>query len=155
MTRLVAAGNGTHRIRLQLEPEALGDVRVVLTIRNGEVHVRLAAGEDAQRALRDGAPELRRLLELAGASDTKIVVRDLSSGSASGNATSTNLTSQGGDGFGRGTSGDVGNGGDRSHHQHAGTRGGSNAREGINDGAVSHRHVQPDARTHSGVDVSM
>ena len=73
ITRLVSAGNGTHRIRLQLEPEALGDVRVVLTIRNGAVDVRLSAGEDAQRALREGAPELRRLLELVGASDTQIV----------------------------------------------------------------------------------
>ena len=105
VTRLVSAGNGTHRVRLQLEPEALGEVRVVLTIRNGEVHVRLAGGEDAQRALREGAPELRRLLELAGASDTRIVVRDLNSGSASGNGSNANLTGQGPGGFGRGDSG--------------------------------------------------
>ena len=86
MTRLVTAGNGTHRVTLQLEPEALGEVRVVLTIRDGEVHVRLAAGEDAQRALREGAPELRRLLELAGASDTEISVRDLTRGPHQGTA---------------------------------------------------------------------
>ncbi len=157
ITRLVTTGNGTHRIRLQLEPEALGDVRVVLTIRNGAVDVRLSAGEDAQRALREGAPELRRLLELVGASDTKISVRDLSSGSAPGNGNGTNLTGQwGGDGFGRGTSGDVWSGGDRSQHQHAGTRGGSSAKEGINDGAVPHRPVHPATRTRtSGVDVTM
>ena len=155
MTRLVSAGNGTHRVRLQLEPEALGEVRVVLTIRNGEVHVRLAGGEDAQRALREGAPELRRLLELAGASDTRITVRDLNSGSPSGNGSNNNLTDQGPGGFGRGGSG-VDQGGDRSQHQHAGTRGGSNAREGNNDGAVPHRPVQPATRTRlPGVDVSM
>jgi flagellar hook-length control protein FliK len=156
ITRLVSHGNGTHRIRLQLEPEALGDVRVVLTIRNGAVDVRLAAGEDAQRALREGAPELRRLLELAGASDTRIVVRDLSSGSVPGNGTGTGLTGQWNDGLGRGSAGDAWSGGDRSQHQHAGTRGGSNAREGTNDGALPHRPVQPATRTRtSGVDVSM
>ena len=155
VTQLVSAGNGTHRLRLQLEPEALGEVRVILTVRNGEVHVRLAGGEEAQRALREGAPELRRLLELAGASDTRIVVRDLNSGSPSGNGSNANLTGQGPGGFGRGDSG-VDQGGDRSQHQHAGTRGGGNAREGNNDGAVPHRLVQPATRTRlSGVDVSM
>jgi flagellar hook-length control protein FliK len=154
VTRLVAGGNGTHRVRLQLAPEALGEVRVVLTVRNGEVHVRLAGGEDAQRALREGAPELRRLLELAGASDSRIVVRDLNAGSSSGNGSNANLTDQGFGGFGRGDSG-VDQGSDRSHHQHAGTRGGSSAREGTNDGAVPPRHVQPATRTRSGVDVSM
>jgi flagellar hook-length control protein FliK len=156
VTRLVAAGNGTHRIRLQLEPEALGEVRVVLTVRNGEVHVQLSAGDDAQRALLEGAPELRRLLELTGASDTKIVVRDLSSGSASGTGTTPAPTGQAGDGSGRAGSGDVGQGGDRSQHQHAGTRGGSTAREGTNDGAVPPRLVQPATGTRSaGVDVTM
>jgi flagellar hook-length control protein FliK len=154
VTRLVSTGNGTHHVRLQLEPEALGDVRVVLTVRQGEVHVRLSAGEEAQRALREGAPELRRLLELAGASDTRIVVRDLPSGSAPGNGSNTSLTGQWSDGSGRGDTG-VGQGDGRSQHQHAGTRDGSSAREGTNDGAGPHRPVQPVTRTRPGVDVTM
>ena len=155
VTQLVTAGNGTHRVRLQLEPEALGEVRVFLTVRNGEVHVRLSGSEEAQRALREGAPELRRLLELAGASDTRIVVRDLSSGSAPGNGSNATLTGQWSDGSGRGDSG-VGHGDDRSQHQHAGTRGGSSAKEGTNDGAGPHRPVQPATRTRTtGVDVTM
>lgn len=73
-------GNGTHRLTLTLQPEALGEVRVVLVVRDGEVHVSLAAegtGQgSAHQALLQGAPELRRMLELAGTTDPRIVVRD-------------------------------------------------------------------------------
>ncbi|MFL6107485.1 MAG: flagellar hook-length control protein FliK, partial [Marmoricola sp.] len=44
VTSLATRGNGTSRITMKLQPEALGEVRVVLTMRAGAVHVRLAAG---------------------------------------------------------------------------------------------------------------
>ncbi|RNL80242.1 flagellar hook-length control protein FliK [Nocardioides marmorisolisilvae] len=77
ITGLTSAGNGTHRITMKLQPEALGEVRVVLTVRDGAVHVRLAAGQEARAALLEGSPELKQLLERAGATDAKVVVREL------------------------------------------------------------------------------
>ena len=60
------AENGTSRVTVKLNPESLGEVRVVLTQRRGELEVSLAGGTDARRALTEGAPELRRLLESVG-----------------------------------------------------------------------------------------
>lgn len=77
VARLVSRGEGTRRLTLQLQPAALGDVTVVLTVRAGQVHVSLAAGEAARVALLRDAPELHRLLTRAGADQPQIVVRDL------------------------------------------------------------------------------
>jgi len=77
VARLVNRGDGTRRLTLQLQPAALGDVRVVLTVRAGQVHVTLSAGADARVALLRDAPELRRLLERVGADQPQIVVREL------------------------------------------------------------------------------
>ncbi len=77
VTRLVSQGDGTHRLTLKLQPAALGDVRVVLTVRGGEVRVSLAAGTDARAALLADAPALHRMLSGTGAETTRIVVRDL------------------------------------------------------------------------------
>jgi len=77
LTRLVSQGDGTHRMTLRLQPAALGDVRVVLTVRGGEVRVSLAAGTEAQSALLADAPALHRMLAGTGAESTRIVVRDL------------------------------------------------------------------------------
>ena len=154
VTGLVSRGNGSHRITLTLNPEALGEVHVVMTVRDGAVVVRLAAGQDAQRALVDGSPELSRLLELAGASETRIVVRDLGAGSSTGPGT--------GAGSSPGTGPDTG----RSHDQHAGTRAHHPATDGTNDGttrtfrsttgAHPSQSIEPvtDTRT-AGVDVTM
>lgn len=130
VTRLVTAGNGTHRVTLSLQPEQLGEVRVTLTVRDGEVVVRMAAGDDAQRALLEGAPELRRILELTGATDTRIVVRDLPGTTAPPQPNASPAAGEGRDG-----SGLAGQAGDRTHDQHAGTRGGSTARDGSTQGA--------------------
>ena len=66
-----------RRITLKLSPEALGDVRVVLTVRHGDVHVRMIGSEQAQQALRAGAPELQRLLDAAPARrSSQVVVGD-------------------------------------------------------------------------------
>ncbi|MDQ4007484.1 MAG: flagellar hook-length control protein FliK [Actinomycetota bacterium] len=83
VTRLVTRGDGTQRLTLRLSPENLGDVRIVVTVRDGAVDVTLAAGADAQEALRHGSPELRRLLENIGAASTQIAVRDLPTTQAS------------------------------------------------------------------------
>lgn len=79
VARLVTRGDGTQRLTLRLSPENLGDVRIVVTVRDGAVDVSLAAGGHAQEALLHGSPELRRLLESMGAASTQIAVRDLPS----------------------------------------------------------------------------
>ena len=77
VTRLVSRGDGTHRLMLRLHPADLGEVRVVLTVRDGTVDVALSAGPAAREALQQGSPHLRALLELAGATAGDVVVRDL------------------------------------------------------------------------------
>lgn len=77
VTALMARADGTHRIRLRLSPEALGDVSVVLTMRNGSVDVTLGAGAQARLALEQSTGELHRLLQLAGAQSTQVTVTNL------------------------------------------------------------------------------
>ena len=149
VTSLVTRGDGTHRITLTLKPEALGEVRVVMTVRDGAVHVRLAAGHEAQQSLLEGSHELSRLLESAGASETRVVVRDLGTPptpTAAGPALSQGL------------------GDPRPQDQHAGTRAQHPATDGTNDtrtnrgttGANPPRSVEPVTRTRiAGVDVTM
>jgi hypothetical protein len=76
ITSLVSQ-NGTHRISLTLNPDNLGEVRVVMAVRDGMVHVRLAAGHEARAALLDGSGELNRMLTQAGAIESHVVVREL------------------------------------------------------------------------------
>ena len=78
--RLVSRGDGTHRLTIKLQPEALGEVRVVLTVRDGDVSVRLTGSEAAQRALLQGAGDLQRLLESVGAKSAQVVVGDPTGG---------------------------------------------------------------------------
>jgi flagellar hook-length control protein FliK len=76
--KLATSGNGTHRVTVRLDPGTLGEVRVHLTVREGQVHVRLSAGAEAQAALSTGAGELQRLLEGAKASaQVRVDVRGL------------------------------------------------------------------------------
>jgi hypothetical protein len=123
--------------------------------------VRLAAGHEARQALIEGSPELSRLLELAGASESRIVVRDLPAGSTS---TGSGTPERGSD---PGTQ--LGTGSGRSHDQHAGTRADNPATDGMNDGTTRHsrtirgvegatqpRSNEPVTDTRSaGVDVTM
>jgi flagellar hook-length control protein FliK len=156
ITRLVSAGDGTHRLTMTLQPEALGEVRVTLTVRNGEVHVRLAAGVEAQQALAEGAPELQRVLELTGATETRVVVRDLAAPQNQGQTQNQPGTTT--PHHGAGAHGDADATGDRrgsTPDQHAGTRGGTTARDGATDGASVPR-PEPATGTRSlGVDVTM
>jgi flagellar hook-length control protein FliK len=78
VARLVSRGDGMHRLTLRLHPADLGEVKVVLTVRDNVVDVTLSAGAAAREALRDGSPQLRALLELAGATTGQLVVRELS-----------------------------------------------------------------------------
>lgn len=136
VVRLVGSASTptTRRVTLQLAPEALGEVRVVLSVRDGAVQVSLAAGQEAQRALLEGTPELRRLLEATGAGDARIVVRDLATppttpAAAAGTTGQPDVHSdlpQPGDQAGR----EWGS----PEDQHAGTRGGSRAKDGTHDG---------------------
>ena len=74
-------------VTIRLQPEALGEVRVVLHLHRGQLRVSLAASGDAHRALVEGTPELRRLLESVGGADACIVVRDLPAAPRRGNRT--------------------------------------------------------------------
>jgi hypothetical protein len=163
VTSLVSGGDGTHRITLTLKPEALGEVRVVMTVRDGAVHVRLAAGHEAQQALLSGSSELTRLLEHAGATDTRIVVRDLGAGpapvtGASGDR-SAGLGTDSGANLGQASGFGPGAGSNNTQDQHAGTRAEHSATEGEPDTGTrtqQSRPVQPVTRARtSGVDVTM
>jgi len=76
VARLVTRGDGTQRVTVKLAPEALGEVRIVLTVRRGEVHVRMSGSEAAQAALLQGQSDLHRLLAGAGASTSSVQVGD-------------------------------------------------------------------------------
>ncbi|MFL6060782.1 MAG: flagellar hook-length control protein FliK [Marmoricola sp.] len=140
VTSLVSRGPGTHRITLTLNPEQLGEVRVVMTMRAGAVHVRLAAGHDARTSLVEGSPELARLLEHAGATEAKVVVRELPAAqSGTPAATSTPPTTES-------TGTPLGTGTDRSPDQHAGTRADHPAREGAEHRGGHREPVPPVVR---------
>jgi flagellar hook-length control protein FliK len=72
--RLSRSGNGTHRVTLRLDPGTLGEVRVQLTVTDGRVRVRMAAGAEARAALTQGAPDLQRLLAGHGTSEVHVAV---------------------------------------------------------------------------------
>jgi len=149
-------GNGTHRITMKLQPEALGDVRVVLTVRDGAVHVRLAAGQEARAALLQGSPELKQLLERVGATDTRIEIRQLPAAAVNAvpQTPATDTTSTGYAGL---------NGGDRSPDRHAGTRADHLATDGDDNTRGNRTHAPRDvtpirsvASSHlAGLDLTM
>jgi hypothetical protein len=76
IVRLTTSSEGPQRVTIRLNPEALGEVRVVLTERRGTLEVSLSGGSEARRALLEGTPELQRLLDAVGRGDSRIVVRD-------------------------------------------------------------------------------
>ncbi len=119
--RLVARGDGTHRITLRLHPADLGEVRVTVTVKGGKVDVMLAAGADAREALREGGVSLRSLLEGTGRSAGHLVLRDLSGTVAPADARA--VTDLGSRPDGRGSAGPGSGGGDASsggHHPSSG-----------------------------------
>jgi hypothetical protein len=131
VTSLATQGTGTHRITLTLRPETLGEVRVVMTVRDGAVHVRMAAGStEAHQALLEGTPELSRLLEHAGAAESRIDVRHLDAASTGSGATN-----------------------DRNPNQQPGARTDPSARDGTGQGqpqTQSRNHSRDQAGDRSG-----
>jgi hypothetical protein len=77
VVRVAVSGETPKRVVVRLEPEHLGEVRVVLRTGRAGLEVSLAAGTEARAAIREGAPELRRMLEAAGSPDARILVRHL------------------------------------------------------------------------------
>jgi hypothetical protein len=157
VTRLVSRGNGVHRLTMRLQPEALGEVRVTLTVRDGAVQVHLTGGEDAARALAEGAPELRRVLELAGAGEARVVVRDLAGQQAGGHGQpaaggNAQQASYGADGDTPSPGTPGGGTGQQGHH--ARTRGGAAATDGLTDGATPLR-PDPVSGARQGIDLTM
>jgi len=133
ITSMVDRGTGTHRVTMKLNPEQLGEVRIVMTVRDGAVHVRLAASEhQAHQSLVEGSAELNRLLEAAGATDARITVRetgrsfagDLGQSSSHGWGAGSGTTDPGA-GEGRASG--------RSPNEHAGTRAEQVATDGTHD----------------------
>ena len=154
VARLVTRGDGTHRITFRLTPDNLGEVRIVLTVRDGAVQVAMTASAAAQEALRSGSHELHRLLESVGASSSQIKVSDAASTanttiSTSGADAQDGFTQPGSDGAGRH---------DQASDHHAWMREGTtSARDGGRPGAASLPDpTNPDtSRPASGVDVTM
>ena len=149
ISRMVTRGDGTHRLTMKLNPEALGDVRVVLTVRQGEVQVRMTGAAAAQAALAQGAPELHRLLEKAGASTTQVVVGDRTSTlTADPEDRSGTRGQDGSEGWG----GTQDRAGQRTDDRTAGMRNGStSARDGDHDRTQPRSSTDPAATTGGGV----
>ena len=163
VVRIAGQGDGPRRLTLRLQPEFLGEVRVVMTSHKGELQISLAAGEAARHALTEGAPELRRLLESVGATDARIVIRDLPAGTLPSAAVRdvtpvattvrtdipTDLTGGPGSGTGR-------PGGDQAPDQQAHQRGSTSAMEGTLDAANPSRRTDSVTRARTaGLDVTM
>jgi flagellar hook-length control protein FliK len=69
------AGDGVHRVVLQLHPEDLGHVQVRVELRGHELHLQLAGASDATRdVLRAALGDLRRDLATQGFAATTIDV---------------------------------------------------------------------------------
>ena len=72
---LSSAGNGSHTMTLVLTPENLGPVEVQVTVNQGNLDLHLrGAHEMGRAALIDALPELRRDLEAAGLSPSRVEV---------------------------------------------------------------------------------
>jgi hypothetical protein len=125
LPRMVSRGDGTHSLTLKLHPADLGEVHLTVTVKNGTVDVTLAAGAAARDALRDGAGQLRSLLDVTGHTAGQLVIRDLPPSVAATPATAPTdgaLTGQtfADAGGGRGQQPDAGSG--RSSIPHTGPR---------------------------------
>ncbi|CAA9401154.1 flagellar hook-length control protein FliK, partial [uncultured Nocardioides sp.] len=150
--RASSAGEGVHRITLNLHPETLGDVRVTLVVRGGEMKVSIHAATEAGRIMADSLPELRRLLTAAGAGDASLAVRDTTAGGAT-----MSSADPGSDRSGPGRSGyDAQQG--RQHGQDARMRDGHHATDGSTSGprgALPGPHDPVRTARPAGVDVTV
>lgn len=151
--RAGSAGDGIHRITLNLHPETLGDVRVTLVVRGGEMKISIHAANEAGRIMADSIPELRRLLGSAGA-DAIVAVRDTGAGGAT-----LNTADQGSSRSDLDRSGyDAHQQGRDTHGRDARTRDGHIATDGSSSGARGIAPGPPDqvrAIRSAGVDVTV
>jgi hypothetical protein len=145
---LVSRGEGAHSITLRLHPADLGEVHVTVTVRDGAVQVTLAAGREAQEALRAGSGELRSLLDLAGASGGQVVVRDLPSGPAPGPPTTSGS-------FQLPTGQASTEGGADRHDRYARESGRTRADGPADDAASSGTTPRPQTRAATGLDLTL
>jgi flagellar hook-length control protein FliK len=156
--RLATSGDGTHRVTLRLDPGTLGEVRVRLTMREGQVRVHLTAGDEARTALAQAAPDLQRLLQAArgdGEVRVDVIAFDRSS-QPGGQQTSHSQhdqphdlpgTPMGSQGSGSGTG---------QQGAPAGTRRATSARDGDQDRVLGPGSDDPGRPApHRGVDVQM
>lgn len=168
--RLTTSTEGPSRVAVRLNPESLGEVRVVLTHRRGGLEVSLAGGTEARRALLDGAPELQRLLDALGRGDSRIVVRDLagqpvaatqqsssSSGSSAGQSGSSSPQTPGSSDLAGGAGTDAGRPGadrtpDRDRHHAPGS---TTATDGIPVATTPSRRTETVTRARAGLDVTL
>ncbi|MGY1849089.1 MULTISPECIES: flagellar hook-length control protein FliK [unclassified Blastococcus] len=75
MAVLSGAGDGSHTMTLVLTPENLGPVEVKVTVGQGGLDLTLRGAHELGRAaLLDALPELRRDLESAGLSPSRVEV---------------------------------------------------------------------------------
>lgn len=159
VVRVVNNPNGPQRVTIKLNPEALGEVRVVLTSRKGGLEVSLAAGAEARHALSQGAPELQRLLDMVGRGDARIMVRDLAGTSvtqpvtsSSGSGLPNDLAGGAGNGTGR-PGGEAATGQQSRNHSPAGsTSSATDGGQGTTNPSVPTESV---ARGQQGLDVTM
>ncbi|HET7690393.1 MAG TPA: flagellar hook-length control protein FliK [Nocardioidaceae bacterium] len=153
VTRLMSRGDGTHRITLHLRPEGLGEVRVVLTMKEGKVDVRMTSSTEARHSLSSDLPELHRLLAAAGATETSVSVRDaqqlVSSSWEAGRSTAASSQD---------LLGEAGTGQPRHHEnpQQAGTSADHIATDGARDRARASGPIDPATGTRTaGLDVTV
>ena len=170
VVRLTTSVDGPQRVTIRLNPESLGEVRVVLTQRNGGLEVSLSGGPEARRSLVEGTPELQRLLDAVGRGDSRIVVRDAtglpvaSTGPTPGPSAGTpNQTGQPGSGtpWSADLAGGAGTGAGRSGSEAAPDQGrdprtgSSNATDGIPDATSPSRPTETVTGARPGLDVTM
>jgi flagellar hook-length control protein FliK len=80
LSRMVSAGEGSHRMVLRLHPADLGEVQLTVTVRGGSVDVTMAAGHEARELLAGGSHELRAMLDSIGRTAGQITFKDLPGG---------------------------------------------------------------------------
>jgi flagellar hook-length control protein FliK len=122
--------DGAHTMTVVLTPEALGPVEVSVTLSQGTVELTLRGAHDHGRAaLVDALPDLRRDLEAAGLTCSRVDVdRGARDGSWSGSQSSASAQAGGREGGGRGPQQERSENGARPWHRPADNEEGHPAR---------------------------
>ena len=118
---LRGAPDGSHTMTVVLTPDSLGPVEVSVTVHKGAVELTLrGAHEHGRAALLDAVPDLRRDLEAAGLTCSRLDVdRGGRDGAWSSSQQQADRPGDQGQGHGRGSQGDRSDGGARPWHRSA------------------------------------